>query len=77
MLFKNIYDDGNSVAQVEWPKTCSTVDKVAKDHTLEKRPFFTGECDDKKGHGASQKSLPKDILRQFLVQRAVLKILYL
>ncbi len=40
MLFNNLNDDGNSVAQIEWPKTCSSVDKVANNHTLEKRPFL-------------------------------------
>ncbi len=32
-------DDENSVLQIEQPRTCSTVDKVANDYTPEKRPF--------------------------------------
>ncbi len=35
ILLNNLDDGGNSVVQVEQPKTQSTVDNVANDHTLE------------------------------------------
>ncbi len=48
ILSSNLDDDGKPVAQVERTKTCSTVDKVTEEHIHKKRPFFTGESDDKK-----------------------------
>mmetsp|Transcript_1651 Transcript_1651/g.3669 ORF Transcript_1651/g.3669 Transcript_1651/m.3669 type:complete len:106 (-) Transcript_1651:44-361(-) len=49
MLLNNLDDDGKSVAQVERPNTRNAVERLAKEHIHERRPFFTGEWDDEKG----------------------------
>ncbi len=62
MSFNHLDDDGKSMAQVEQPKTCSKVYKIENDHTVEKRPFFTGEWNDKKEHGRMWKIITREHL---------------
>ncbi len=55
MFLNKLDSDGKSVTQVEWPHTCNAVEKLAKEHILDKRPFLAGEWDYEKGTGKPAK----------------------
>ncbi len=59
----NLDCDGKSVLQVEQPNSGNAVERLTKEHILDKSPFFMGEWAYKKGqkgHGSQSKIVPKE-----------------